>query len=257
MIKYLVTLILAVFLTISLHAQDTVYFQRNPSKTVKGKKRGSSEANIIKLSPISFLAGFVPVYYERELNSTFSIQVGVGFTTKNYLKDWVQKASETNNDIESTTWSDGTVNTYQDYAASGNYKNIKPAIGFYVSAEPRVYFANEGLDGSFIGLSYSIANYKSNANKVKTGPTTTFEPVFTNSSFAEKENISDLLVTYGYQTLYDKVSLEYNMGLGLRTITGTKYAFGYDASNNFIDGYSTLKNTKLGYNLSIKLGYHF
>jgi hypothetical protein len=258
MTKFFLTLFSLVLLTATSIAQDTVYFQRQSKNGYTKKQKRSSEQNIIKLSPLSILNGFIPVYYERELNSTFAIQAGIGVTSRNYLKEWTNKAQEDNGDLQTTKWSDGTVDDYTDYSDYYNYKQRKSALGYFVAVEPRVYFENEGLEGSFIGLSLSRANYKFNANKITTGvAVTTSDPKFTTGTFAEFENITDVLVTYGYQTLYDKVAIEYNLGLGLRKLKGERYAYGQDNSNKWIDGVSTIDKTKLGFNFSIKLGYHF
>jgi hypothetical protein len=240
-----------------INAQDTVYFQRGAKNTATKHQKRSSERNIIKLSPISFINGFVPVYFERELNSTFAIQVGAGITTRNYLKDWTRKVDEDNPDVTTTKWNDGTVDQYFDENDYSSYKKRKSVMGYYVAVEPRVYLDNEGLDGSFIGISFSRANYKYNMQKVQTGPSITGEPVFLSSTFSEVENVTDVLATYGYQTLYDKVSVEYNIGLGLRKLTGSRYAYGVNNVGSYVDGVSTLDKTKLGFNFSIKVGYHF
>lgn len=255
--KFYASILLIICVANVSMAQDTVYFKRQTSKPSKSRGNASSEKSIIKLSPISFLAGFVPVYFEREINPTFSLQVGAGITTKNYLKDWVSKAQEGNQDIESTKWSDGTENTYTDYSDEDGYKHRKAVMGYFVAVEPRIYFNSEGLDGSFIGLSLSRANYKTNAQKIVTGPSITSNPVYTNNTFAEVENVNDLLVTYGTQSLYDHIAVEYNIGLGLRNVKGTKYAYSTNNIGDYIDGVSTLNKTKLGFNLSIKIGYHF
>lgn len=256
MLRKLMAINIALILVLQASAQDTVYFQRQSSpKASQGK--GSSQKNIIKVSPLSFIAGFVPVYFERELSPTFSIQLGAGITTKNYLKDWTRQADEGSEEVTTTTWSDGTEDTYIDYSDYSNYKKRKSAMGYFVAVEPRIYFENEGLEGSFIGLSFSRANYKFNQQKIQTGPSILSDPVFLSSTFAEYENVTDILATYGYQTLYDKVSLEYNIGLGLRKLNGKRYAYGQNNTGDYIDGVSTIDKTKLGFNLSIKIGYHF
>mgnify|MGYP003393918513 CR=1 FL=1 len=41
--------------------------------------------NVIKLNPLLFFRGEVPVYFERALTPRLSVEVGVGVTTRNYL----------------------------------------------------------------------------------------------------------------------------------------------------------------------------
>ncbi len=41
--------------------------------------------NVIKLNPLIFLRGQIPLYYERALSSRLSAELGVGITTRNYM----------------------------------------------------------------------------------------------------------------------------------------------------------------------------
>ncbi len=42
--------------------------------------------NVIKVNPLLFFRGEVPIYYERALSPNLSIEVGVGVTLRDYLK---------------------------------------------------------------------------------------------------------------------------------------------------------------------------
>jgi hypothetical protein len=253
-------LVLICFLTINtIQAQETVYFQKEENRTKSNKKRTGYQQNIIKISPLSFISGVVPVYYERAINSTFSVQVGAGITTRNYIREAVLEAGEGKIGTSKTVWSDGKTN--EDYSNENFYDNTKderkPALGYFVAIEPRVYFDDDGMEGSFIGLSLSRTNYKFNQNKVQTGTPTAGSVVFTNNKFAEFENFTDALVTFGNQVLYDKVSLEYNAGIGLRKINGKRYAYSQTGFGKYIDGETTYNKTNIAFNLSLKIGYHF
>lgn len=248
--------------TSTLFAQETVYFEKNTKSTKSGKKDQSAAEQIVKISPLSFIAGFIPVYYERSINETFSVQVGAGITSTNYIKDVLRYAKDDENgDISSTKYNGGSAGTsYTNLNNTETYRNRKTGLGYYVSLEPRVYFSSEGLEGSFMGLSLSNARYNISSKKVTTGPTLSGEPTFTNNTYNGNETITDLFVNFGSQTLYDKIAIEYHFGLGLRKISGKEYAFAQDfsgAGQRFIDGESTLNKTKVGFNLSIKVGYQF
>jgi hypothetical protein len=248
----------------SILAQETVYFKRDDSKKSSAKKKGSTELNIVKISPLSFISGFIPVYYERSINETFSGQIGIGITTTNYIKDAIRYAQDGNNtDVVKTEWIGGNPNTtYTNENNFDTYKNRKSTLGYYVSLEPRVYFDSEGLSGTFMGLSFSKTRYNSTSKKVNTTSTiaSSGSPTFTSDLFKGNETFTDVFVNFGSQNLYDKISLEYSFGVGLRKVTGIEYAFSQDyqgSSFKYIDGVSTLDKTKVGFNLSLKVGYHF
>ena len=251
--------LISLFISFNISAQETVYFSKDPGKKSTSKKKGSSENNIVKISPLAFIGGIIPAYFERSINETFSVQVGAGITSKNYIGDAIRGANDNaNSNVSTTKWSDGTTDTYTN--ENDVNKNKKTSIGYFVALEPRVYFASEGLDGGFMGISLSRAKFNSTSQKIVTGSTLNSEPKFTAGTFNASENITDLLVNFGTQTLYDHISLEYTAGIGLRKIKGTEYAYGQNFSagvNNYVDGVSTLDKTKLGYHLSLKVGYHF
>ena len=257
---YVVFILLA---TVNTYAQETVYFKKD-TKTKSSKKKNNDMEQIVKVSPLSFIAGFIPVYYERSVNETFSVQLGAGITTTNYIKDALRYAQgNQNNDVKSTKWNTtNTNNTYFNENNNEQYKNRETKMGYYVSLEPRVYFNSEGLEGSFMGLSVSNARYNINSKKVATTNNNSGQPIFTNNIYKGNETITDFFVNFGTQTLYDKISLEYHFGLGLRKITGKEYAFAQDflsssSMQKYVEGESTLNKTKVGFNVSIKVGYQF
>ncbi len=261
MAKLLNLLFITVILSLNVAAQQTVYFEKESGKKSTTKKKGSSEKNIIKISPLAFIGGIIPAYFERSINETFSIQVGAGITSKNYIGDAIRGANDNHNgNVTTTKWSDGTSDTYTN--ENDIDKNKKTSIGSFIAIEPRVYFASEGLEGNFMGISFSSAKYNSTSKKIDTRSIISSGNGggFTNETFKGSENITDLLVNFGTQTLYDHISLEYSAGIGLRKIKGTEYAYARNpnfGSTLYVDGVSTIDKTKLGYNLSLKVGYHF
>ena len=66
------------------------------------------------------------------------------------------------------------------------------------------------------------------------------------------------MVSYGFQKLYDHLSVEYSVAAGLRKINGVKYVAGSEyGSQQLYEG--SAKYTKSGLNsgVSLKIGYHF
>lgn len=240
-------------------AQDTVYFKKNTQTTSKKNNKGSTEKNIVKLSPLSFLWGQVPVSYEREINSFFSVEVGVGITTQNFLRGWAKGIREDNdfNDGDIIWNAPGNENT-ENILDPYQYKKRKAQIGYFITAQPRIYIESEGMDGSYIGFSVSYLHFGNKHEKLIPNSSLSNDMKFSNESVKEHEKFTDFMVNFGSQSLFDRISLDYSVGLGLRNINSKYYAVGMDFVNdNYIDGYITNKKTQFAFNLSIKVGYHF
>jgi hypothetical protein len=219
----------------------------NEGGTQTSKKKRSSESNIIKIAPLGFLSGTFPLLYERRFTDFFSIQVAGGLTARNYVRNAFQKETE----IEyKYPWND----TYTDQSAPAHdMENRKAKMGFMGSIQPRIYFASEGLDGSFLGLSFDYYRYNFEIPGL-TGSGGSYTQ--NGSPKSEYENIKDFMVHFGYQTLYDNISLEYTTAIGLRNTMGSKYAAGYNGSQ-LIEGFATYKQSAINFNIGIKVGYHF
>ncbi|MGZ5192099.1 MAG: hypothetical protein ACXWCZ_13910 [Flavisolibacter sp.] len=252
----LTTLILLAFLT-TVSAQETIYFSKDTTTVAKKKKR-SSEQNIIKIAPLGFLFGNIPLFYERSINDFLSVQVGAGVTTRNYLREWVSNIGEDDN-VESadgkTTWN-GTQGDYSNYNSANDFENRKSSLGYLFSIQPRIYFESEGLDGYFIALSYEKARYNFSSRMIETG-LAIGEPKYTDQYFKEYDDFSDIAVNTGVQTLYDKISVEYTVGVALRSKKGIRYAYTQDYSGNYIDGYTEIKKNAPAFLIGFKIGYHF
>ncbi len=264
--KSILFLSLLTFITKTVFAQETVYFKSDKIKTSKSKKKTSSTLNIIKIAPFAFIGGNIPVFYERSINETFSIQAGIGITSKNYLLDVLRAASDDGSGSGSVygaqkiVWSNGQVDNISNQIddLDNNYLSRKSKLGFSYSIEPKVYLESEGLEGAFFSLSYNGAKYSNSINTIKKGLPYSSNPVLDGGTFIEYYKINNLLVNYGYQTLYDHISLEYSFGLGIRKVNSKSYAFGNDNNNNnTIDGVGTTIANTLGYNIAFRIGYHF
>lgn len=239
-------------------SQRTVYFSKDSTERSAKKQKRSTERNIIKIAPLSFISGYIPVYFEREITPFFSLQGGIGVTTRNYLREWANNF-EFNKSNDGTNVFPGTTGNYDNYNSQTDFTNRKSQLGYYFSVQPRIYFNNEGLDGGFFGLSYDRSRYNSSSKRIVTGSGNSGEPVFSNDYFKENETISDINASFGGQTLYDRIAVEYTFGIAIRKVTGRKYAYtnDYNNSGGFIEGYTDLKKTIPAFTFSLKIGYHY
>ena len=140
---------------------------------------------------------------------------------------------------------------------SGEDNVIKIAPLGFISGSFPVYFESEAPDGSFLSASYDYYSYKYSIPRLVVNANG--DPKNSGASKSEYENISDLMVHWGYQSVYDKLTLEYTTGIGLRTAKGSKYVGNYDYSTNKItdEGIATYSQTGFNFSIGLKVGYHF
>jgi Protein of unknown function (DUF3575) len=260
--KLVFALILTTSITFS-YAQETVVFSTKSREASASKKKGSSMQNIVKIAPLSFISGFVPVFYERSINDFFSVQAGIGLTTKNYILDAIGEAGGSNSgstngineDYKSETWSDGSSSGYYtDQNSTYGGDERKTTIGYLISVEPRLYFNSEGLDGSFIGLNLSTRRNNYSSSAVTNGATSL---TYSGAKVKEFDNLSTMMVNFGYQTLNDNISIEYSGGIGLRKVKGEHYIYATNSTGKYVSGTGFVDKTKVAFDLSFKIGYHF
>ncbi len=218
----------------------------------KNHKKPTGEENTIKIAPLGFTSGTFPVYYERIINDFLTVQAGIGATSRNYIRTAIQSVD----DIAPTyPWSD---NIYTDMVEPAlDMANRKPVLGYMFSVQPRLYFESDPPDGGYLGISYDFYRYNlsipgiinNNGIYQYKGP-----------EKKEHENISDFMVCFGYQDVYDRLSLDYSMGLGIRNVKGSKYYYAEDNSTTpatIIEGFAPYKQSLFNFNIGIKVGYHF
>lgn len=211
------------------------------------KRTISLHKNILKIAPFGFFSGVYPVLYERKLAETFSVQVGAGFTSRNHIRSAFLNIGDNGSPVHYTYFPPFT-NIYNDDAGSalGRYRR-KGALGYMFTVQPRIYFKSNAPNGSFIGFSYDFFRCNLTYPKVQG-----FQQ-FTGPLQKEHENIQDLMVVIGYQALYyRKISIEGSLGIGLRSVKGTKYV-----AKGINDGFATYTDDRFYIGLGIKAGYHF
>ncbi len=97
---------------------------------------GISEAkNIVKLNILSIINGDLPLYYERILSKSISIEVGVGLLLPYYIPELPQILSEEASDIKN------------------------PDLGYSLWIHPKLYIFHEAPELSYIGMQLRRRNY--------------------------------------------------------------------------------------------------
>lgn len=241
----------------NVHAQNdstvTIIFAGDKNKSSnKRKKKVTNQDNIIKVAPTGIFVGQIPLIYERKLTPNISVQVAGGLTNQNYVRTLFMKAHErsiitdypSNFPIYS---SDESENLY-------SFNTRKAETGTMFSIQPKFYTDDDALDGSYIGFSYSIYNYKFSMPAATYNTTTGLR--FNGAPQSESEKITDFMLHYGVQNINGHFSFEYSSAIGLRKVEGTKYVATSDGVKAY-DGFSSYKQTLFNYELAIRVGYVF
>lgn len=218
------------------------------------KKTKSDEDNIIKIAPLGFISGAFPLAYERRITDYFSVQVAGGLTHKNYIRGAIQKEADISKTKYTYPWpNDGS--TYDDAESIYNFNYRTAKMGYQYSVQPRFYYESEALEGYFIGLSYDFYRYNFEvAGLVPGGMNGTSQ---TGSMQQEHENITDFMVQMGGQQVFDRLTLEYSTGIGIRKVKGEKYAGTSNGQGGITDGMAPYTQSLINFGISFKLGYHF
>ena len=258
--KILLTLIMAVSCAAILKAQEkknrkdsTVVIFFNDNKSERTVRKKSGEANIVKIAPLGLISGTYPILYERVITNFLTVQVGGGLTGKNFWRNAIQKTD--NESKLSIVYPWGDDNTKYDQADPPfDFKNRKATMGYLFTLQPRLYFESEAPDGSFVGISYDYYHYAFSIPGLALNSNN--EYVHKGTAKSEHENISDIMVHFGYQTVYDRLTMEYTTAIGLRNVKGSKYAANYD-TGVLEEGLATYKQNIFNFGIGIKVGYHF
>jgi len=230
-----------------------VIFNGSGSIGSKHQTKKTGEDNIIKIAPLGFISGTFPVFFEKKINDFFSVQLGAGLTGFNYFRNTINNAE--NSLVLSYPWGNNSSNT-DVVEPVFSYNERKAGMGYMFSIQPRLYFESEALEGSYMAISYDNYHYTSNIPGITSDGSG--NPVYDGPTKDEHENIGDIMVHFGYQTIYDRLTMEYSTGIGLRNVNGTKYAGYIDYNTNaVVDGFATYKQTIFNYSIGLRVGYHF
>lgn len=194
--------------TITIAAQDTiitnviVFDQSNNNDTTK-KDNVSLFKNAIKINPLLFLRGEIPVYYERSISNFFSIEASVGLTFKDYLGNASEEMSSNDFELE-----------FEDYT-----EKVKPNLSYGVGI--RYYTGGYALDGVYFALYFAKRNF--DRDIIITSTTQNFDQNFNATTiietfdFREKRHHNEIRLIYGENEFYfwDNMFLDYYIGIGI------------------------------------------
>jgi hypothetical protein len=204
--KKAIFILLAVCMSVTVMAQ---YSNGSKDTTIRistyngsKKKSRSSEMNVVKLAPFGFIPGTFSAHYERVLTDFFSIQGGIGFTHRNYVRNLFWGTDGL--DLINYQYPGGQ-DAFDDKADGiYDFDSRTPQVGFMLSVQPRLYFDSEAPDGAYFCFSYDRMRHRFDVPGIRYD-STTFNYVHRGSIKKEYEDLSDMLVGFGYQVLYDRI----------------------------------------------------
>ena len=252
--RLLLSLLISIFFFFTANAQvlrrDTVPPKREVEVIRFGEAEGSrTESNrirrsIIKTAPFSFILGYLPLYYEYEVVDWLGIQGGIGLTFKPQVSQLLAELYTELNDHSC----DGSIDcgNYRDYS----YRTSKPGLMFALS--PRLYFASDGMDGSYIAPEIRILQRRAEAQQ----PDPFNYPERLENSFdTESIRLTDLMVNFGWQTLFPKLSLDYSLGAGIRQVSGSWQQVSQDANGDYFSSTPIRKESNFRFDIGLRIGF--
>ncbi len=146
--------------------------------------------NIIKINPLLFFRGEIPVYFEHALSPRLSAELGVGLTYRNYI----------------TLPIDG--DDADEFSAG---TKLRPKPSFHFGAR---YYLTDDLEpqGTYLQVEFAYLNFtKDQETKDSLGQ-------FTGNMLTDERIFNDVRFLFGYQSLGGTNNLLFDFygGLGLR-----------------------------------------
>jgi hypothetical protein len=191
-------------------------------KTVK-KKRIFPKNNI-KIGLFGPAYGEVPFYYERYIADWFTLQGGIGITTRDFLGDIYRQitfgSKYSRSQYSNSTWTG--VNEFDEYDSYNSFQYRKSGVGVCVSVAPRFFPGGDAFDGWYLSpvFEYAIRNYKvqnvdEDGIRIKTNYT--------------KEKISSIyfLLDWGWQRNFEPVILDFSFSTGFTKNNYIRQDIGY------------------------------
>lgn len=133
--------------------------------------------NVLKLNPLLFLRGEIPLYYERALSPRLSAQVGIGMTWRNYI----------NFNLETDEVDD-----------FGEGTDIIAKPSYHIGA--RYYFGDDlEPQGTYIEIEFAHLDYWKNIAKKDTAQANLGQ--LTDEYVKDRRAYNDLRLLFGFQTL--------------------------------------------------------
>ncbi len=205
---------------------------------------------IVKTSPTSFIFGLAVIEVEKELNETFSAQVGIGATFDAKVKSIrsiLDGVDEVEFSTQSPNWFDDITDNYSEDRTS--------KLGYMFTLSPRIFYQGDGFEGTYFAPTFNYLRYNYEVPKVVEG--IRFLERRKDAFDTESKTYKDVMVRYGSQKIFTHVTTEFFFGIGIRFISSTRQDIGYDTVGNIASTFQTSSISDFNYEIGLRVGYHF
>ncbi len=200
------------------------YETTDPRKLMKSSKNKKYHSNALKSGVFAPLIGKYGVAYERELNSRFSIEAGLGLTGRN-LTGMALANEMTYGDDEQD--SPNFIYYNDEWDEDYTFSNRDAELGWYVSLMPRMYFQQAGFDGNYWGINFQYKHYNFDAYSLAPSlGELQYDPSL--PPVHEFENNMVISLNYGIQTLREHFIFDWYWSLGANFVNGERRDVGYE-----------------------------
>lgn len=166
--------------------------------------------NVVKMNPLLIFTGDIPLYYERKLTENISAEGAIGVTTRNYLRELWDYAS----------------NPFYTEKQAYSFDDIIGKVGFSLRLAGRYYPASDvsAPHEFYFGPSIDFRRYNYAVPMAEEDPSTgelrfsLYEEMNGNRSF------TDVKIMFGYSDFFEKnLMVEYYGGIGMRFISEDRF----------------------------------
>lgn len=220
----------------------------NTSDTlIKKTDKISQFKNAIKINPLLYVRGELPVYYERVINKNFSLEAGIGITFKDYLGGLYEEMS------------------LDDFGLMGSDVSEKMKVNLSYRLGVRFFPSGYALDGVYFSLEFAKRNFDMNLSIKNSTPE--FDPITFTSiqnntiyTFNEQRYHNELKFIYGENEFFswDNSFLDFYIGAGIdfyseKKVKATNETF----TNKQIYTLESSNNIVPKFYLGVKYGFVF
>lgn len=207
--------------TITIRFDDAPVANSQDKNSSTPKPKRIFPKDNIKLGLLGPVNGEVLISYERYIADFFTMQVGVGITTRDFIGDYYSRlsfGSKAKYKSVNSSWTGQ--NETDEYDDNTTYEFRKAGIGYAFAFAPRFFPGGDAFDGFYISpyLAYHYRTYK--AQKV--------DQYGTRTSEYQKENAKKLSVclNFGWQKNFEPVILDFYFSLGVTRSKQTRLDVG-------------------------------
>lgn len=243
-----ILLIFLIVITLKGYNQDTVkttliIFDQDNINTVTNKNNDSkNQKNALKINPLLYVRGEIPIYYERALNDYLSVEAAIGMTFKDY---------------STGLFDDG------DSFDEKPEEKINSHVSFKLGL--RYYSGGVVMDGFYFALEFAKRDYSKeltfvHVDNIYDPQTYTYTNLTQTYHLTEYDNHKEFKLIVGSQEHYywDNFFVDYYLGVGIDSYEKARVERDLDNNTN-ISTYKVIptSSTKPRFYLGLKFGFMF